>query len=76
MRLTIGGVQYPLAPFNGWYMGTEIGARNLADADRYDMLPTVAARLGLDTSRSRRCGATGRCRAESRGAVSASSRPA
>ncbi|WP_229071305.1 nitric oxide synthase oxygenase [Actinoplanes sp. DH11] len=51
MRLTIGGVHYPLAPFNGWYMGTEIGARNLADADRYDMLPLVAARMGLDTSR-------------------------
>jgi nitric-oxide synthase len=51
MRLTIGGVHYPLAPFNGWYMGTEIGARNLADADRYDMLPVVAARMGLDTSR-------------------------
>ncbi|GID25560.1 nitric oxide synthase oxygenase [Paractinoplanes brasiliensis] len=51
MRLTVGGVHYPLAPFNGWYLGTEIGARNLADADRYDMLPTVAARLGLDTSR-------------------------
>jgi nitric-oxide synthase, bacterial len=51
MRLTIGGVHYPLAPFNGWYMGAEIGARNLADADRYDMLPTIAARLGLDTSR-------------------------
>ena len=51
MRLAIGGVQYPLAPFNGWYMGTEIGARNLADADRYDMLPVVAARLGLDTTR-------------------------
>jgi nitric-oxide synthase len=51
MRLTIGGVHYPLAPFNGWYMGTEIGARNLADADRYDLIPTVAARLGLDTTR-------------------------
>ena len=51
MRLTIGGVQYPLAPFNGWYMGTEIGARNLADTDRYDLVPTVAARLGLDTTR-------------------------
>ncbi|MEV4641662.1 nitric oxide synthase oxygenase [Actinoplanes sp. NPDC049548] len=50
MRLTIGGVTYPLAPFNGWYMGSEIGARNLADTDRYDMLPTVAARMGLDTS--------------------------
>ncbi|MBU2661949.1 nitric oxide synthase oxygenase [Actinoplanes bogorensis] len=51
MRLTIGGVHYPLAPFNGWYLGTEIGARNLADHDRYDMLPVVAARMGLDTSR-------------------------
>ena len=51
MRLTVGGVHYPLAPFNGWYMGTEIGARNLADADRYDLLPEVARRLGLDTSR-------------------------
>jgi len=50
MRLTIGGVNYPLAPFNGWYMGTEIGARNLADTDRYDLLPNVADRLGLDTS--------------------------
>jgi len=50
MRLTIGGVHYPLAPFNGWYMGTEVGARNLADADRYDMVPVVAARMGLDVS--------------------------
>ncbi len=48
MRLTIGGIDYPLAPFNGWYMGTEIGARNLADPDRYNQLPAVAARLGLD----------------------------
>ncbi|MBV1851618.1 nitric oxide synthase oxygenase [Catellatospora tritici] len=50
MRLSIGGVDYPLAPFSGWYMGTEIGARNLADADRYDQIPVIAARLGLDTS--------------------------
>ncbi|MEV6596929.1 nitric oxide synthase oxygenase [Actinoplanes sp. NPDC051346] len=50
MRLTIGGVNYPLAPFNGWYMGSEIGARNFADADRYNMLPTVAERMGLDMS--------------------------
>jgi len=51
MRLAIGGVHYPAAPFNGWYMGAEIGARNLADADRYNMLPIVAARLGMDTRR-------------------------
>lgn len=49
MRLRIGGLDYPLAPFNGWYMGTEIGARNFVDEDRYDLLPAVAACLGLDT---------------------------
>ncbi len=49
-RLVIGGVTYPAAPFNGWYMGTEIGARNLADHDRYDLIPTVAHRMGLDTT--------------------------
>jgi nitric-oxide synthase, bacterial len=51
MRLTIGGVHYPLAPFSGWYMGSEIGARNLADPDRYDQLTVIAARLGLDMDR-------------------------
>ncbi len=53
MCLEIGGICYPAAPFNGWYMGTEIGARNLADADRYDLLPVVAGRLGLDTTSER-----------------------
>lgn len=52
MRLSIGGISYPAAPFNGWYMGTEIGARNLADSDRYDLVRPVAERLGLDTSRA------------------------
>ncbi|MEY7972934.1 nitric oxide synthase oxygenase [Saccharomonospora xinjiangensis] len=50
MVLEIGGVRYPAAPFNGWYMGTEIGARNLGDTERYDLLPTVAAKMRLDTS--------------------------
>ncbi len=49
-RMDIGGVSYPAAPFNGWYMGTEIGARNFGDTDRYDMVPTVAEHLGMDTS--------------------------
>jgi nitric-oxide synthase len=53
MCLEIGGVCYPAAPFNGWYMGTEIGARNLADTDRYDLLPFIADRLGLDTRTDR-----------------------
>jgi Nitric oxide synthase, oxygenase domain len=34
----------------GAVMGTEIGAHNLADVDRYDMLPEIARRMGLDTS--------------------------
>lgn len=50
MRLEIGGINYPMAPFNGWYMGTEIGARNLADVDRYNFLPQVAELMGLDVS--------------------------
>lgn len=50
MLLDIGGIRYTAAPFNGWYMGTEIGARNLADPDRYHMLPKVAELLKLDTS--------------------------
>ena len=49
MCLEIGGICYPAAPFNGWYMGTEIGARNLADSGRYNQLPEIAARMGLDT---------------------------
>ena len=50
MRLEIGGIDYTAAPFNGWYMGTEIGARNLADTHRYDLLPEVARIMKVDTS--------------------------
>lgn len=53
MRLEIGGIHYTAAPFSGWYVSTEIGARNLADEDRYDMLPVVAEKLGLDTRKDR-----------------------
>jgi nitric-oxide synthase, bacterial len=53
MRLSIGGVSYPMAPFSGWYMGTEIGGRNLADSDRYNMLPLIGRRMGLDTTSER-----------------------
>lgn len=49
MQLEIGGIIYTAAPFNGWYMGTEIGARNLADETRYNMLPEIAAAMGLAT---------------------------
>jgi nitric-oxide synthase, bacterial len=53
MRLEAGGIRYPAAPFNGWYMGTEIGSRNLGDDARYNELPRVAARLGLSTADNR-----------------------
>ena len=48
--LEIGGIMYTAAPFNGWYMGTEIGARNLADEGRYNKLPLIAKLMGQDTS--------------------------
>lgn len=53
MDLEIGGVRYPCAPFNGWYVNTEVGARNFSDKDRYDMLPTIAKKLRLDMSSDR-----------------------
>ncbi len=31
-------------------MGTEIGSRNLGDVGRYNLLPVIANRMGLDTS--------------------------
>jgi len=52
MRLEIGGISYTAAPFNGWYMGTEIGARNLADENRYNMLPAIGEAMGLQTKKS------------------------
>ncbi len=48
MRLEIGGILYSAAPFNGWYMGTEIGARNFGDQGRYNLLPVIAEKLNLN----------------------------
>jgi nitric-oxide synthase, bacterial len=48
MILEIGGIHYTAAPFNGWFMSTEIGSRNLGDRSRYNMLPKVAEKMGLD----------------------------
>lgn len=47
--LEIGGLRYP-SPFNGWYMETEIAARNFVDSYRYNRLRDVAKQLELDTS--------------------------
>lgn len=53
MDFSVGGLTFPLAPFSGWYVSTEVGARNFSDADRYDMLPTIAHKLHLDTRSER-----------------------
>jgi nitric-oxide synthase len=53
MSLVAGGLVYPAAPFSGWYMSSEVAARNFADRQRYDLLPAVAAAMGLDTRRER-----------------------
>lgn len=52
MILTIGGVDYHCAPFNGFYMGTEVASRNLADEHRYNKLPCVADALGISQTAS------------------------
>ena len=53
MRLEIGGLSFTCAPFNGWYMLTEIAVRNLADSQRYNLLPKLAEKMGLDTKHPR-----------------------
>ncbi|CAM2890780.1 nitric oxide synthase oxygenase [Skermania piniformis] len=53
MNLEVGGLTYSVAPFSGWYVSTEVGARNFSDRYRYDMLPTIADLMGLDMSSER-----------------------
>ena len=38
LMLDIGGLEFTAAPFNGWYMSSEIGARNFGDEYRYNLL--------------------------------------
>lgn len=51
--LSIGGINYPLAPFTGWYLAPEISARDFADTDRYNLLPEIAEALGIDVQDNR-----------------------
>jgi len=51
MIFATGSEVYSCAPFNGWYMGTEIGARNLGDEHRYNQLPIIAEKMGMDTTK-------------------------
>ncbi|XP_053560576.1 nitric oxide synthase, inducible isoform X2 [Bombina bombina] len=49
MLLEAGGIEFTACPFNGWYMGTEIGVRDFCDVQRYNVLEEVGKRLGLET---------------------------
>lgn len=53
MALVVGGIVFPCAPFNGHYMVTEIASRDLADRERYDLLPAVATSFGWSTADER-----------------------
>jgi nitric-oxide synthase len=49
MAFRIGGIEFNAAPFNGWFMETEIGSRNFGDKNRYNLLPILAKQMNLDT---------------------------
>ncbi|OLR91006.1 nitric oxide synthase oxygenase [Actinokineospora bangkokensis] len=53
LRLHIGGIDYPAAPFNGVYLARSIGEEAFAADRAYGLAPVVAQRLGLDTSSDR-----------------------
>ena len=48
MAFDAGGLQYRCAPSNGFYISTEVGARNLGDVKRYNSLPVIAKKMGLN----------------------------
>lgn len=53
MDLKIGGITYPTAPFNGWYMVTEVAVRNFTDPYRYNLLEKVAEAFEFDTLKNK-----------------------
>ncbi|MEL7119389.1 MAG: nitric oxide synthase oxygenase [Bacteroidota bacterium] len=53
MNLRFGGIEYTAAPFSGWYMLTEIAVRNLADQNRYNALPLIAKKMGMNTKKNK-----------------------
>lgn len=46
MYFNIGGIIYTAAPFNGWYMNTEI-VQNFGNHNRYNLLPQIATVLDI-----------------------------
>lgn len=49
MQFDAGGLQFTACPFNGWYMSSEVGTRDMLDANRYNQLYNFANALGLDS---------------------------
>lgn len=47
MLLEIGGLEFPAAPFSGWYVGCEIGMRDFCDTNRYNLLQVRGALSGI-----------------------------
>ena len=45
--LTLGGLQYPCCPFNGWFMEAEI-TRDLLEPGRMDKMEPIARAIGVD----------------------------
>ncbi|XP_033628503.1 nitric oxide synthase, brain-like [Asterias rubens] len=50
MMLDLGGLEFIACPFNGWYMVTEIGARDICDPNRLNYLEEIGRKMGLDTN--------------------------
>jgi nitric oxide synthase oxygenase domain/subunit/hemoglobin-like flavoprotein len=47
--MTLGGLQYPCCPFNGWFMETEI-TRDLIEPCRMNKLEEIAKAIGVDST--------------------------
>lgn len=47
MKFEVGGIYYNVVLFNGWYMGMEIGVRNLVDEKWYDKFKKVVFVIGI-----------------------------
>ena len=50
MMFECGGLQFPGAPFAGWYQGTEVASRDFLDPQRYNLLHPIGEAMGLDMS--------------------------
>nr|ALQ78661.1 inducible nitric oxide synthase [Tigriopus japonicus] len=50
MMFEIGGLEFPAAPFSGWYSLPEVAVRDILDKQRYNMAKPIAKILNLDTA--------------------------